>query len=140
MITSMRGCRLKVWVGDVVYISFFGRPVIILNSAKALADLLEKRSAIYSDRPVFPFAGEMSVYDHLFFPQILTTTSSRIGYSESIPIITYGNRHRAYRKLMTTALASRKAEELHPIQELKTRNFLNLLLKSPEQFPTHIQQ
>jgi hypothetical protein len=38
-----------------------GQPIIILNSLKACEDLLEKRSAIYSGRPVLQFAGEMYV-------------------------------------------------------------------------------
>jgi hypothetical protein len=39
-----------------------GQPIIILNSLKACEDLLEKRSAIYSGRPVLQFAGEMYAY------------------------------------------------------------------------------
>lgn len=38
-------------LGDVVYMEVFGRPIIILNSAKATTELFEKRSANYADRP-----------------------------------------------------------------------------------------
>lgn len=48
-------------VGGVVHVSAFGQPLIILNSTKAITDLLEKRSGIYSDRPTLPMAGEMCV-------------------------------------------------------------------------------
>ena len=37
-------------IGDVVYLSAFGTKVILLGSRQAAVDLLEKRSAIYSDR------------------------------------------------------------------------------------------
>lgn len=37
--------------GDVLYLHILGRPVIILNSAEAAIDLLEKRAENYSDRP-----------------------------------------------------------------------------------------
>lgn len=37
--------------GNIIYVHVFGKPMIILNSAKATTDLLEKRSANYSDRP-----------------------------------------------------------------------------------------
>jgi hypothetical protein len=37
--------------GDLVYLEVFGQPIILLNSPKAAKDLLEQRSAIYSDRP-----------------------------------------------------------------------------------------
>ena len=35
---------------DVVYLNFFGVDNIILNSNEAITDLLDKRSAIYSNR------------------------------------------------------------------------------------------
>ena len=35
-----------------------GQPVVILNSAQAAIDLLDKRSSIYSDRPDFNFFEE----------------------------------------------------------------------------------
>lgn len=41
--------------------SIFGRPIIVLNSRKAINDLLEVKSGIYSDRPIFPMAGELYV-------------------------------------------------------------------------------
>lgn len=37
--------------GDVMHLHFLGQPVIVLNSVQAAVDLLEKRSANYSDRP-----------------------------------------------------------------------------------------
>ncbi|KAH9002678.1 cytochrome P450 [Lactarius hatsudake] len=38
--------------GDVIYLSAAGQPVVVLNSQKAAADLLDRRAGIYSDRPV----------------------------------------------------------------------------------------
>jgi hypothetical protein len=45
--------------GDVVHIKMFGQPVVILNSLQASRDLLDKRSAIYSDRPRFVLLAEL---------------------------------------------------------------------------------
>ena len=39
-------------VGDVVYLNVLGKEIILLGSSKAAYDLLDKRSANYSDRPV----------------------------------------------------------------------------------------
>ena len=39
--------------GDVVFAKFFRTPAIILNSKEAAIELMEKRSAKYSDRPRF---------------------------------------------------------------------------------------
>ena len=38
-------------LGDLVYITLAGQGMLILNSYKVSTDLLERRAAIYSDRP-----------------------------------------------------------------------------------------
>ena len=38
-------------LGDIIYLNLLGQSVIVLNTAQATSDLLDKRSAIYSDRP-----------------------------------------------------------------------------------------
>lgn len=37
--------------GDIVYLNAAGQPMVILNSQKVAADLLDRRAGIYSDRP-----------------------------------------------------------------------------------------
>ncbi|KAL0578894.1 hypothetical protein V5O48_003127 [Marasmius crinis-equi] len=37
--------------GDLVYLEIFGSPLVILNSRKSVIELLDKRSADFSDRP-----------------------------------------------------------------------------------------
>lgn len=39
---------------DVLYLDLFGKDMIILNSTKAISDLLDKRSKIYSDKVRIP--------------------------------------------------------------------------------------
>jgi hypothetical protein len=38
-------------IGDIFYLSAAGRPIIVLNTQKVAADLLDRRAGIYSDRP-----------------------------------------------------------------------------------------
>ena len=40
--------------GDILSFRVFGNVIIVLNSAKAAKDLLEKNGDIYYDRPVIP--------------------------------------------------------------------------------------
>jgi len=40
--------------GNILSFRLFGQVIVVLNTAKAAKDLLEKRATIYSDRPVFP--------------------------------------------------------------------------------------
>ena len=47
--------------GDVVHVTTFGIHIIILNSIEACTELLERRSAIYSDRPYFSMILEPSL-------------------------------------------------------------------------------
>jgi len=39
---------------DILYLNFFGKDMIMLNSAKTISDLLDKRSKIYSDKVSVP--------------------------------------------------------------------------------------
>ncbi|KAI0288410.1 hypothetical protein BC826DRAFT_691226 [Russula brevipes] len=41
--------------GDILSFHVLGQVIIVLNTAKAAKDLLERRGDIYADRPVFPF-------------------------------------------------------------------------------------
>jgi hypothetical protein len=45
---------LTKMTGSILSFRLFGQVIVILNTAKAAKDLLEKRAAIYSDRPVLP--------------------------------------------------------------------------------------
>lgn len=49
-------------LGDVVYARLLGKEMIILNTLQAARDLLEKRSAIYSDRPRSVLLEELYVF------------------------------------------------------------------------------
>lgn len=51
---------LTTHAGDLVHISAAGQDFLILNSHKVAADLLDRRAAIYSDRP--RLIGQYAVY------------------------------------------------------------------------------
>ncbi|KAJ6511703.1 cytochrome P450 [Mycena vulgaris] len=107
--------------GEIVHVSAFGQPIIILSSPKAVFDLLDRRSSIYSDRPEFIFAGEL------------------LGYAASIPLVKYGDRHREYRKLISEVLNPRAVVKWRALQETQMREFLSDILRIPDQFLHHIR-
>lgn len=41
-------------LGDVIYLNALGKDIVVLNSEQAANDLLDKRSANYSDRSYMP--------------------------------------------------------------------------------------
>lgn len=51
--------RLLILSGDIISIHLLGKPAIIVNSAEAVHDLLDKRSANFSDRPTSLYHAEM---------------------------------------------------------------------------------
>ncbi|KIJ27009.1 hypothetical protein M422DRAFT_191499, partial [Sphaerobolus stellatus SS14] len=67
--------------GDVVHDTALGKHIIILNSTKACVDLLEQRSAIYSDRASLPMLHEPTL----------------IG----VPAMRYSKRWKRHRRLFT---------------------------------------
>jgi hypothetical protein len=46
-------------LGDLIYLSVAGQPIVVLNSQKVAADLLDRRAGIYSDRPRFIVASDI---------------------------------------------------------------------------------
>ena len=50
----VRELLVEGMAGDVLSSHVFGKTIVVLNSLKANKDLLEKRSDVYSNRPVIP--------------------------------------------------------------------------------------
>ncbi|KAF9545038.1 cytochrome P450 [Agrocybe pediades] len=51
---------------DVLYLNIAGTPLVVLDTAQAAMDLLEKRSSIYSGRPRMPMLNELMRWDFNF--------------------------------------------------------------------------
>ncbi|KAF8810262.1 cytochrome P450 [Phlegmacium glaucopus] len=80
----------KKW-GDIVSISALGQHIVILNSARVALEMLDKKSAIYSDRPVLQMGGEL------------------VGWNNSLGLLPYGDRFRNYRKFFHQLMGNRTA-------------------------------
>ncbi|KAH9927567.1 cytochrome P450 [Fomitopsis serialis] len=107
--------------GDVMHLSVIGQSFIILSSRKAIDDLLEKRGAMYSDRPIIPMAGELA------------------GFGQYMAMFPYGRRHREGRKLFLGTLNPRNAPRLQAIQEETVAPFVANLAEDPSNFLLHIR-
>ncbi|KAK1223739.1 hypothetical protein PQX77_013375, partial [Marasmius sp. AFHP31] len=51
---------------DIIHLDAAGTSIVVLNSAKAINDLLEKRSRIYSSRPPAPMVCDLMGWDWHF--------------------------------------------------------------------------
>ena len=108
--------------GGILSVRLFGRPVIIVNSV-AILDELDKKGALYSDRPVLEMAGEL------------------VGHSQSVILIGYGARFRTYRKYLSRYIGSHKAiQEHHPLIERECRRFLKRLITNPDDLMPHLRK
>lgn len=88
--------------------------MIILNSSKPAVDLLEKRSAIYSNRPIVMMGGEI------------------VGWNKSLALTQYGPRFREFRKFVSKLIGSRAStDRFTPLVEKETAKFVARVMTDP---------
>ncbi|KAI0040385.1 cytochrome P450 [Auriscalpium vulgare] len=108
--------------GPIVHVRALGQSFIILNDVHVAGDMLDKKSAIYSDRPVFMMAGELT------------------GWKDTLVFTPPGERFKEYRKYLHGAMGTRSAiEKLHGLFETETQAFLKRVLRRPEAFAENIR-
>jgi hypothetical protein len=117
-------CVSKVFsVGDITHIEVLGQHIIVLNSVKTAMEMLDSKSALYSDRPVLPMAGEL------------------VGWKDSLPFLPYGDRFRQYRRNFHRVIGSRAAVDVYnEIGEAENHRFLKRVLAKPDQLQEHVRQ
>ncbi|KAL5480690.1 hypothetical protein ACEPAI_9630 [Sanghuangporus weigelae] len=102
--------------GPVTYAEALGRPMIIINTVDAARDLMEKKGAIFSNRPKLPTLG-------------------MIGWDVTLPLLQYNSpRYRTQRRLMQEHLGPSTIRSFDNVMEERVQIFLNRLLISPDEF------
>ena len=85
--------------------------------------MLEKKSSIYSDRPIMPMGGEL------------------VGWKNTLVLIPYGDRFRNYRKMFHQLIGTHTAmSNFHHIEELETHRLLKRILAKPEEVAAHVRK
>ncbi|KIK64105.1 hypothetical protein GYMLUDRAFT_40354 [Collybiopsis luxurians FD-317 M1] len=109
--------------GKLSSVTVLGQNLIIVNSASIAREMLDKNSAIYSDRPVIPMGGELC------------------GWKNTLVLTPYGERFRNYRRLAHQLFGNAATmKSFHPVEELETHRFLKRLLSRPAEFSDHIRK
>ncbi|EAU82679.2 OrdA protein [Coprinopsis cinerea okayama7 len=103
--------------GPIISYSLRGQRTIVLNSPKAVTDLLETKSSIYSDRPINWMAGELAGRKWNVF-----------SISSQHP------RFKIYRRLLHNGLNPRASKDYRAIQHSETMCMLKTLATNPEDF------
>ncbi|KAI5822527.1 cytochrome P450 [Schizophyllum commune Tattone D] len=107
--------------GDVVHLEIFGKHMIILNTFEAAQDLMERRSAIYSDRPRFVMLAEL------------------MGWGNATTHVHYGPRFRKHRRFVQQVLNQKAVDSMTPLELRQTAIVLDNLLKTPDNWMDHIK-
>jgi hypothetical protein len=98
------------YAGNFSHIERLGQHAIVLNSIKTTMDMLDKKSFLYSDRPVFSMAGR--------------TFASPLWH----------------RKKFHRIIGSRTAMKVYyPVEETETYMFFKRVLAKPEDLPKRIR-
>jgi cytochrome P450 len=108
--------------GEVCYANVLGQSIVVVSSADAAVELLDKRGAIYSDKPKLVMVGELC------------------GCENMIPFLPYDDCFRRRRKFMQLTLGPRSIPEYHPLIEVETRSFLRDILSSPLGYLRHTRK
>ncbi|KAI0746059.1 cytochrome P450 [Earliella scabrosa] len=108
--------RWKAMYGDIVGLNVLGTRIVVLNSHKAIVDLLDKRGNNYSHRPIFTVLGELMTLN------------------KSIMLIPYGPEWRECRRLEHLALSPARVRGYEGMQERIAAQLCGDLLDGAENF------
>ncbi|CAE6411293.1 unnamed protein product [Rhizoctonia solani] len=101
---------------DIFYLEILGHKLLVLNSAEAASEILDKRSALYSDRPPIP----------------MLTDPALMNWSKLPSIVRYGDLWRNYRRIMNNWLSVRAVSQFNDLQERQARLLLQRLLSATD--------
>ncbi|KAJ7252511.1 cytochrome P450 [Mycena rebaudengoi] len=104
----------KDYDSDIIHLSVPGASIIVLSSVDATIDLLEQRSAIYSDRPRAPMVNEL------------------MGNDFSFASMKYGDEWRERRRLFHSGFHLVAARVFRPRQLSAAHALLRRLLEDPD--------
>ncbi|TFK27945.1 cytochrome P450 [Coprinopsis marcescibilis] len=108
--------------GDMIYLNVLGKPILVLNSLSRIEDLLETRSALYSDRPKTTMLPEL------------------MGWNNVLPCLNYGPRWRLHRKTFAQFFTREATQGYRPLQIESVQRLISRLLKSQDDVILQVEQ
>ncbi|KAG2356983.1 cytochrome P450 [Suillus spraguei] len=108
--------------GHISHIEVWGQHIVVVNSVKTAMDMMDNKSAVYSDRPIFPVGGEL------------------IGWNKIMTLLPYGNHFRRQRQNFHKVIGTRAAVGMYSqAEEVETRRFLKRVFAKPDQLRGHVR-
>ncbi|KAH8100126.1 cytochrome P450 [Cristinia sonorae] len=113
--------KLAKVYGDLIYFSGLGNSVLSINSYKVANDLLDKRGAIYSDRPRLPMVKEL------------------FGWAWNLIIMSYSEGFAEHRKLVQQSFQPQIVTSYRPVVVREVGVLLKNLMTKPDDFYDHLK-
>lgn len=111
-------------LGDIVYVTLIGRPIIILNTVEAATNLLMTRSGNYSERPTIPLL-ELFVNRYLFVCLVFKIYLCRVGHlTFNFGFMPYGHEWHSRRKIFTSQYSKVNLSTFHDSYKAVTMHML----------------
>nr|BAL05123.1 cytochrome P450 [Phanerodontia chrysosporium] len=111
----------KTYRSDIIHYQVLGLHILALNSGRAVRDLLDKRSTIYSDRQETVMLHELT------------------GWHRNWALMRYGDAWKERRRLFHQHFRPRVVSQYNLKQVKAARSLLHSLLESPRVFSEHIR-
>ncbi|KAH8100146.1 CyP450 monooxygenase [Cristinia sonorae] len=111
----------KKYNSDIIFLQLPMQPAIVLGSAKAVSDLLDKRSNLYSDR-ITSVVAEMMYWDF------------------NVATMPYTDRWRAHRRVFHQHFHRGIVDKYQPVQLQQVRALLSWILEDPVNTRKHVRQ
>ncbi|KAH8977249.1 cytochrome P450 [Lactarius hatsudake] len=108
--------------GELMYLSVFGKGILVINSQRVAVDLLEKRSNLYSDRPRLISVNEFLTENLTFF------------------LTGYGDLWRRFRRPAVEGFSKSVVPDFYPIQSREAIMLALALMKSPPSVKKHFRR
>jgi Cytochrome P450 len=109
--------------GNIVYADAAGQPIIVLSDVDIANEILDKKGATCSDRPVLNMAGELA------------------GFKGWTVLLMYGPRLKESRKYMHRAIGTLESlRKFHALFDAEVRKYLKATLRDPDNIQQHIRR
>ncbi|KAJ7626738.1 cytochrome P450 [Mycena rosella] len=115
----------RTYSSDILHLNAAGTSLIILSSTKAATDLLDKKSAIYSNRPRMPMVTELMGWDFNFDIHC-SAFSSHL-------------HRRMHRRLFHSVFHNEAAQLFRPTELTATHELLRRILHDPDAVMDHLR-
>ncbi|KAI0352115.1 cytochrome P450 [Trametes cingulata] len=113
----------RKYASDVIYFTVLGTPLLVINSFDAARELLERKGALYSDRPRLVMIKELMDWDW------------------NLILMSYGKLFSAYRRIVQQEFQPGVVTRLHhSVMAREVVALLERLLTTPDDLVEHLKQ